>query len=129
MTVSTRNTLIASAGVLSVAVLSGIAYAGGGSNGGHGPVVPGAHMGGKDGGHCCKGPKGPHVHVPGVNVSGPNVMITGSNVSVHQGSISTHTQSFLSTSVVGGSDSSVVFGGGGGYFQAQGVGRRGAVVA
>ena len=125
MTVSTRNTLLAGASVLSVAVLSSLAYAGGGSGGGNNPVVPGAHMGGSggghDGGHCCKGPKGPGVHVPGVHVSGPNVMITGSNVSVHQGSIIKNTQSFLSTSVVSGSDSSVVFGGGGGYFQAQGV--------
>ena len=125
MTVSTRNTLLAGAGLLSATILGGLAYAGGGSGGGHGPVVPGAHMGGSngghDGGHCCKGPKGPRVHVPGVNVSGPNVMITGSNVSVHQGSIHSSTQSFLSTSVVSGSDSSVVFGGGGGYFQAQGV--------
>lgn len=125
MTVSTRNTLFASAGLLSATILGGMAYAGGGSNGGHGPVVPGAHMGGSNGGHdnghCCKGPKGPRVHVPGVNVSGPNVMITGSNVSVHQGSITTSTQSFLNTSIVGGGESSVVVGGGGGYFGAQGV--------
>ena len=125
MTVSTRNTLFAGAGLLSAAILSGFAYAGGGSGGGKGPVVPGAHMGGSNGGHngghCCKGPKGPRVHVPGVNVSGPNVMIHGSNVSVNQGSIMSSTQSFLSTSVVSGGESSVVFGGGGGYFPAQGV--------
>lgn len=125
MTVSTRNTLLAGAGLLSAAILSGFAYAGGGSGGGKGPVVPGAHMGGSNGGHngghCCKGPKGPRVHVPGVNVSGPNVMIQGSNVSVNQGSIMTSTQSFLSTNVVSGGGGSVVVGGGGGYFPAQGV--------
>lgn len=121
MTVSTRNTLFAGASLISAAILGGVAYAGGGSDGGHGPVVPGAHMGGSDGGHCCKGPKGPRVHVPGVNVSGPNVSIHGSNVSVHQGSMITNTQSFLNTSVVSGGDSTVVVGGGGGYFQAQGV--------
>lgn len=147
MTVSTRNTLMFSAGLFSVAILGGLAYAGGGSGGmnpcsggcapgGQGPVViPGAgmggsHMGGSNmgsgghhggGGHCCKGPKGPSVHIPGVNVSGPNVMVHGSNVSVHQGSIVTHTQSYLNTSVVSSGESGVFVSGGGGYYTAQGV--------
>lgn len=135
MTVSTRNTLLTSAGLLGVAILGGVAYAGGGSSGGspcanggcapgggHGPaMMPGAgHNGG--GGHCCKGPKGPRVHIPGVNVSGPNVMISGSNVTVNQGSYLSQTQSFLNTSVVGGGESNVIIsGGGGGYYSAQGV--------
>ncbi|MEL7112545.1 MAG: hypothetical protein AAFZ74_05915 [Pseudomonadota bacterium] len=130
MNVSTRNTLLAGAGFVSVLVLSGMAYAGGGSGGtspcsgggcGHTPppptMVPGGGMGG---GHCCKGPKGPSVHIPGVHVAGPNVMVHGSNVVVNQGSVVTKTQSFLNTSVVGG-DSNVVIAGGGGYFAAQGV--------
>lgn len=129
MTVSTRNTFLAGAGLFSVALLGGLAYAGGGSGGmspcsggacgGPPPtVVPGGGMGG---GHCCKGPKGPSVHIPGVNVSGPNAMVHGSNVSVHQGSIVTHTQSYLNTSVVSGGESSVIVAGGGGYFASQGV--------
>lgn len=132
MTVSTRNTLILSAGLISAAVIGGMAYAGG-SGGGHGPApIPGAGMGGtnvshgggygSDRGHCCKGPKGPNVIVPGVHVSGPNVMITGSNVSVHQGSIYTSTKSYINTSIVGSSESSIVVGGGGGFYSAQGVG-------
>ncbi|MEL6859927.1 MAG: hypothetical protein AAFO74_16185 [Pseudomonadota bacterium] len=135
MTVSTRNTLLTSAGLLGMAILGGVAYAGGGSGGGspcanggcapgggHGPAMMpgGGHSGG--GGHCCKGPKGPSVHIPGVNVSGPNVMISGSNVSVNQGSYTSHTQSFLNTSIVGGGENSVIVsGGGGGYYAAQGV--------
>ncbi len=144
MTVSTRNTLLGGAGALAVIVLGGVAYAGGGSHGstpcsggcgaggGHGPaVVPGAGMGGMNmghgggshsrGGQCCKGPKGPSVIVPGVNVSGPNVMVSGSNITVNQGSIVTNTQSFLNTSVVGGGESGFFVSGGGGYYAPQGV--------
>ncbi len=141
MTVSTRNTLLVGAGLLSVAILGGMAYAGGGSGGKspcsgggctHGPaVIPGAGMGGStmghgggyggQGGHCCKGPKGPSVHIPGVNISGPNVMIHGSNVSVHQGNIVTHTQSYLNTHVSSSGESGVYVAGGGGYYSAQGV--------
>jgi len=143
MTVSTRNTLMVSAGLLSVAILGGMAYAGGGSGGmspcsggcgpgGQGPtVIPGAGMGGSNMGHgggnsgqsgpCCQGPKGPSVHIPGVNVSGPNVMVHGSNVTVNQGSIVSHTQSYINTSIVGGGESSVIVSGGGGYYTAQGV--------
>lgn len=130
MTVSTRNTLWVSAGLLSVAIIGGMAYAGGGS-GGHGPVVvPGAGMGGTHmggGGHggsngpCCNGPKGPSVHIPGVNVSGPNVVIHGSNVSVNQSSYVSHTQSYLNTHVSSHSESGVYVSGGGGYYNAQGV--------
>ncbi len=131
MAVSTRNTLMAGMGAVSLVALGGFAFAGGGSGGGHGPaVVPGAGMGGttmgQQGGpydnHCCKGPKGPSVIVPGVNVSGPNVVVHGSNVSVHQGSFVSKTQSFINTSIVGGSDSNVVISGGGGYYAPQGVG-------
>ena len=133
MTVSTRNTLLVSAGLFSAALVGGIAYAGGGNGGGNGPApIPGAGMGGTNmnqgggngsgHGHCCKGPKGPSVIVPGVNVSGPNVMITGSNVSVHQGSYYSSTQSFISTSIVGSGESSVVVSGGGGFYAPQGVG-------
>ncbi|MEM9570856.1 MAG: hypothetical protein AAF996_05280 [Pseudomonadota bacterium] len=142
MTVSTRNTLLVSAGMLSVAVLGGMAYAGGGSGGGNpcagggcmpggqGPaVIPGAGMGGSTMGggqmgqssHCCKGPKGPSVHIPGVNVSGPNVMVHGSHVSVHQGSIVSNTQTYLNTHVSGSSEGGVYVSGGGGYYTAQGV--------
>lgn len=142
MTVSTRNTLLVSAGMLSVAVLGGMAYAGGGSGGmnpcagggcmpgGQGPaVIPGAGMGGSTMGggqmgqssHCCKGPKGPSVHIPGVNVSGPNVMVHGSHVSVHQGSIVSNTQTYLNTHVSGSSEGGVYVSGGGGYYTAQGV--------
>lgn len=135
MTVSTRNTLLAGAGLFCAALIGGIAYAGGGNGGspcsgggcmpggGHGPaVVPGGGMGGGNGGHCCKGPKGPRVHIPGVNVSGPNVTVTGSNVHVNQGSFISQTNSYLSTSVVSSSQSDVIIsGGGGGFFSAQGV--------
>lgn len=141
MTVSTRNTLLVGAGLLSVAILGGMAYAGGGSGGqspcsgggcsGGPAIIPGAGMGGSNighgggsggqSGHCCKGPKGPSVHIPGVNVSGPNVMIHGSNVSVHQGSIVTHTQSYLNTHVATSGESGVYVAGGGGYYSAQGV--------
>jgi len=122
MTVSTRNTLWVSVGALSVAIIGGAAYAGGGS-GGQGPVVvPGAHMGGGGShGPCCKGPKGPSVHVPGVNVSGPNVMIHGSHVSVHQGSYVSNTQSYLNTHIANQSESGVFVAGGGGYYSSQGV--------
>jgi hypothetical protein len=125
MTVSTRNTLLAGAGFISILVLGGIAYAGGGSGGGHGPViVPGAGMGGHgggEGGPCCNGPKGPRVHIPGVNVSGPNVMVTGPNITVNQGSTITNTQSFLNTNIVGRGESNVIISGGGLYFPAHGV--------
>lgn len=129
MTVSTRNTLLAGAGFISIAILGGVAYAGGGSGGmspcgaggcmpggGQTPtVIPGAGMGGGNAGPCCKGPKGPSVHVPGVNVTGPNVI-------VNQGNIVTNTQSYLNTSVVSGGEGGVIIaGGGGGYFAAQGV--------
>lgn len=130
MTVSTRNTVWASVGLASVIVLGGIANAGGGSGGSSPVVVPGAGMGGATmgGGHhggpkdpCCKGPKGPSVHIPGVHVSGPNVVVHGSHVSVHQGSYVSNTQSYLNTSIVSESDSSVFVSGGGGYHSAQGV--------
>ena len=128
MTVSTRNTLLAGAGLFSVAILGGMAYAGGGSGGGSpcsggmcGSPPPSMHPGGGHGGQCCKGPKGPRVHIPGVHVSGPNVMVHGSHVSVHQGSIVSNTQSYLNTSIVGSHESSVVVGGGGGYFPSQGI--------
>ena len=141
MTVSTRNTLLVGAGLFSVAILGGLAYAGGGSGGmnpcsggcapgGQGPaVIPGAGMGGSNmgsgqmghSGHCCKGPKGPSVHIPGVNVSGPNVMVHGSNVSIHQGSIDSHTQSYLNPHVGSGGESGGYVSGGGGFYTAQGV--------
>ncbi|MCR9271287.1 MAG: hypothetical protein NXH72_14940 [Hyphomonadaceae bacterium] len=130
MTVSTRNTLLAGAGFISIAIMGGMAYAGGGSggmspcsNGGCAPhTPPPAPMpGGGMGGPCCKGPKGPSVHIPGVHVAGPNVMVTGSNVVVNQGSIVTNTQSYLNTSIVGSSENNVIIAGGGGYYSAQGV--------
>jgi len=52
MAVSTRNTLLVSAGAFSAIALAGFAFAGGGSGGGHGPaVVPGAGMSGSGMGH------------------------------------------------------------------------------
>ncbi|MEM9054085.1 MAG: hypothetical protein AAGB16_02060 [Pseudomonadota bacterium] len=144
MTVSTRNTLLAGAGALAIIIVGGVAYAGSGggatpcsggcgAGGGQSPaVVPGAGMGGMNmghggsyshgrGGHCCKGPKGPSVIVPGVNVSGPNVMVSGSNITVNQGSIVTNTQSYLNTSIVSSGESGVFVSGGGGYYAPQGV--------
>lgn len=121
MTVSTRNTLLAGVGAFSVLLVSGLAFAGGGSGGGQGPVtVPGAGMGGSSGGPCCHGPKGPTVIIPGVNVSGPNVQVHGSNVTVHQGSVVSKTKSYINTTVVGG-ESNIVVTGGGGYFSAPGM--------
>ncbi|MEM1371963.1 MAG: hypothetical protein AAGG72_07020 [Pseudomonadota bacterium] len=116
MTVSTRNTLLAGVGLFSIAILGGIAYAGGG------PVAtPKVQPDPSHPGPCCKGPKGPAVHIPGVHVAGPNVMVHGSNVSVHQGSIIKQTQTFLNTNIVGSSESSVVVAGGGGFFASPGV--------
>ncbi len=108
MIVSTRNTLLAGAGFLSIALLGGFAYAGGGS-------------GGHDG-HCCKQPKGPQVIVPGVHVSGPKVVVKGPHVSVHQGNLVTNTQTFINTNIVGSGESNIVVSGGGGFAVPQGVG-------
>ena len=104
----------------SLIAMGGFAYAGGGSGGGKGPTTtPGS--GGSHSGPCCKTPKGPSVIVPGVNISGANVMVRGSNVTINQGSVISNTQSFINTSIVSGSESSVIESSGGGYLAPQGV--------
>ncbi len=120
MTVSTRNTLLASFAATSVIAMGGFAFAGGGSGGGKPPVKsPGS--GGSHSGPCCKAPKGPSVIIPGVHVSGPNVIVHGSTVSVHQGSVVSKTQSFINTNIVSSGESTVIISGGGGYYAPQGV--------
>lgn len=120
MSVSRRNTFIATAGALALIAAGSVAYAGGGMGGGkhHGGNHGGGHHGGgHDGGPCCgKGPKGHGIKVPGINIAGPNISVT-------QGSIITNTSSYLNVNVAGngGGDVTFIGGGGGGYFASQGL--------
>ena len=112
MSVSTRNTIIGGAGALALLAVGGVAYAGGGMGGGN---SGGGHNGSHNGGPCCgDGPKGHGVKVPGINIAGPNISVT-------QGSIINNTNSYLNVSVAGSQGTTIISGGGGGFYAPQGV--------
>ncbi|MEM8920368.1 MAG: hypothetical protein AAGB25_03310 [Pseudomonadota bacterium] len=104
MGVSTRHILL---GFAAAAALSGAAFAGGG---GHKSPEP-KHKGG-----CCHAPKHHTVTVPGVHTPSPHVVVHAPKTKIHTGGAAFGGVTILNTGVAVSGQSSVIVGGGGGYF-------------
>ena len=131
MTVSLRHIKVGLAGLAGTIFLAtGVALAGGGCCGGSGmPTGPGIGApttgGGAGSPGCCGNTNTHGVIVPGVSVPPPSITVTTPNVVVGQGGGTVGGTSFVAgRGYAGGSAGSggvFVYGGGGGYYDVQGV--------